>query len=138
MGFVWKRGNLVTWAWKSEQAKQIKKADTIKTTTAKKPDSIKNTPVPKSDTNGTTKGIVFKVQLSASAKKLELTPINFKGLNAISVISTDNLYKYMYGETSNYEEAKNLLQEAKSKGYATAYLIAFKNGKSISIQDAIK
>ena len=122
----------------SEQAKQIKKADTIKTTTAKKPDSIKNTPVPKSDTNGTTKGIVFKVQLSASAKKVELTPVNFKGLNAISVISTDNLYKYMYGETSNYEEAKNLLQEAKSKGYATAYLIAFKDGKSISIQDAIK
>ena len=44
----------------------------------------------------------------------------------------------MYGATSNYDEAKNLLQEAKDKGYATAYLIAFKDGKSISIQDAIK
>ncbi len=117
---------------------EIKKADTVKTTTAKKPDSIKNTPVPKSDTNGTIKGIVFKVQLSASAKEIELTPSNFKGLNSISVISTNNLYKYMYGGTSNYEEAKNLLQEAKSKGYSTAYLIAFKDGKSISIQDAIK
>jgi N-acetylmuramoyl-L-alanine amidase len=44
----------------------------------------------------------------------------------------------MYGETSNYEEAKKLLQEAKSKGYKTAYLIAFKDGKSISVQDSLK
>ena len=44
----------------------------------------------------------------------------------------------MYGATSNHEQAKKLLQEAKAKGYTTAYLIAFKDGKSINIQDAIK
>lgn len=110
-------------------------------TEIKKPDSVnekKDIPVTKPVSKEMAKGIVFKVQLSASSKLLELTPSNFKGLNSISVISTDNLHKYMYGETSNYEEAKNLLQEAKSKGYATSYLIAFKDGKSISIQDAIK
>jgi N-acetylmuramoyl-L-alanine amidase len=46
--------------------------------------------------------------------------------------------KYMYGETSNYDEAKRLLSEAKSKGYSSAFLIAFKNGKKVSIQDALK
>jgi len=114
----------------------------------KKPDSVKEKPeetqdkVEKSNAKPQSKemakGIVFKVQLSASSKQLELTPSNFKGLNSISVISTDNLYKYMYGETSNYEEAKNLLQQARAKGYTTSYLIAFRDGKSISIQDAIK
>ena len=83
-------------------------------------------------------GIVFKVQLSASNKNIALVPSNFKGLNSITSSFENNLYKYMYGETANYETAKKLLQEAKSKGYETAFLIAFKDGKSINIKDAIK
>jgi N-acetylmuramoyl-L-alanine amidase len=94
---------------------------------------------PKKTTNNQdTTGIIFKVQLSASSKKLELTPSNFKGLKDISIESGTNLYKYMYGETADYNDAKKLLQEAKSKGYDSAYLIAFKNGEKISVQDAIK
>jgi N-acetylmuramoyl-L-alanine amidase len=84
------------------------------------------------------KGIVFKVQLSVSSKNIALVPSNFKGLNSITSLFENNLYKYMYGETGNYETAKKLLQEAKSKGYETAFLIAFKDGKSINIKDAIK
>ena len=83
-------------------------------------------------------GVVFKVQLSASSKKLDLVPSNFNGLSTISMSSDGSLYKYMYGQTSNYEEGKRLLQEAKTKGYATAFLIAFKDGKKISVQEAIK
>ena len=82
--------------------------------------------------------IVFKVQLSASVKKLELLPKNFKGLDEVSISQTNSLYKYMYGETSDYEKAKILLKEAKSKGYKSAYLIAFKDGKNISIKEALK
>jgi N-acetylmuramoyl-L-alanine amidase len=83
-------------------------------------------------------GTIFKVQLSASTKKLELNPSNFKGLKNISMAYEGKYYKYMYGQTTDYEEAKKLLQEAKSKGYDSAYLIAFKNGEKISVQDAIK
>jgi N-acetylmuramoyl-L-alanine amidase len=78
------------------------------------------------------------VQLSASAKKLELVPSNFNGLSNISVSSDGNLNKYMYGNTSNYEEAKRLLSEAKTKGYSSAFIIAFKNGKKVSVQEALK
>jgi N-acetylmuramoyl-L-alanine amidase len=83
--------------------------------------------------------IVFKVQIAAVGKKIELIPSNFKGLNNIAM-STDNgaLYKYTYGETSDYATAKQNLEEAKSKGYASAYLIAFKDGKKISVQEALK
>lgn len=83
-------------------------------------------------------GIVFKVQLSASAKKVAPESKNFKGLKNITIAQSNKLYKYMFGETADYEEAKELLQEAKSKGYKSAYLIAFKDGKSISVQDALK
>lgn len=83
-------------------------------------------------------GTIFKVQLSASAKKIKLKPSNFKGLKNISMESGTKIYRYMYGETTDYDTAKKLLQEAKSKGYDSAYLIAFKNGEKISIQDSIK
>jgi len=84
------------------------------------------------------KGVVFKVQISASGTKLETVPSNFNGLNSISVVSEGNLYKYMYGETSDYENAKQLVLEAKAKGFTSSYLIAFKNGKKVSIQEALK
>ena len=95
---------------------------------------IENKEMPKADENG----IIFKVQLSASSKNLELVPSNFKGLQNITSLFENGLYKYMYGSTSSQETAKILLQEAKSKGFTSAYLIAFKDGKSINIQDAIK
>ncbi len=82
--------------------------------------------------------VIFKVQISASSKKLETIPSNFKGLKNISV-TTDNgtLYKYMYGETSDYDEARQNLAEAKAKGFDSAYLIAFRDGKKITIQEAL-
>ncbi|MFC6877931.1 N-acetylmuramoyl-L-alanine amidase family protein [Flavobacterium myungsuense] len=86
-----------------------------------------------------TSGVIFKVQIAAVAKKLELIPSNFKGLKNVAV-NTDNgtFFKYTYGETSDYGIAKSNLEEAKSKGFTSAYLIAFKDGKKISVQEAIK
>lgn len=84
------------------------------------------------------KGVVFKVQISASGKKLELAPKNFKGLDPTSFIEENGLYKYYYGQTSNYDDAKQNLAEAKSKGYESAFIVPFKNGKKISIQEALK
>jgi len=82
-------------------------------------------------------GIIFKVQIAAVARKIELTARNFKGLENISV-TTDNgsLYKYAYGASSTLEQAKQNLAEAKSKGYSSAYIIAFKDGKKINMQEA--
>ncbi|MEO5776643.1 MAG: N-acetylmuramoyl-L-alanine amidase [Flavobacterium sp.] len=104
----------------------IAKKPTVKTTDVKKPEVKKPEVKPEVVSLGVAS---FKVQLSASGTKLDTTPSNFKGLSNISVSSEGNLYKYMYGETTNYEEAKRLLSEAKAKGFASAFLIAFKNGK---------
>jgi len=81
---------------------------------------------------------LFKVQLMATGKRLELAPKNFNGLKNISVAYEKRLYKYMYGETFDYDEAKKQLNEAKEKGYDSAFLIAFINGEKVNIQDVIK
>lgn len=84
------------------------------------------------------KGVIFKIQISASGKNVELLPQNFKGLNPTSVIVENNLYKYYFEETESYENAKKFLEEAKNKGYESSFIVAFKNGKKISIQEALK
>ncbi|MCY1489045.1 N-acetylmuramoyl-L-alanine amidase AmiB precursor [compost metagenome] len=117
------------------------KKDSAKAPVAKVPDTKKpevKTPTVSTETKNDSKGVIFKVQISASGTKLDLVPSNFKGLENISMISEGNLYKYMYGETSDYEKAKQLVQDAKAKGFTSSYLIAFKNGKKISIQEALK
>lgn len=111
----------------------------IKTTPEpKKVDSVIKKTEPKVESKPTAKGVVFKIQISASSKKLETTPSNFNGLKNISSSYNNSIYKYMYGETSNYDEAKKLLQDAKTKGYSSAFIIAFKDGKSVDVKDVIK
>ncbi|WP_333693700.1 N-acetylmuramoyl-L-alanine amidase [Flavobacterium sp.] len=83
-------------------------------------------------------GVVFKVQISASGKLLDLVPQNFNGLSPISMLKENGLIKYFFAEETSYEQAKRNLQEAKSKGYESAFIVAFQNGKKISIQEALK
>ncbi len=83
-------------------------------------------------------GLIYKVQIGVSVKKVALEAKNFKGLSPITMDTNNKSYIYMYGETSDYEEAKKLLQEAKSKGYSSSFLIVFKNGEKITIQEALK
>ena len=47
-------------------------------------------------------------------------------------------YKYAYGDTDDYSQAKKDLKEVKSKGYTAAYIIAFRDGKNVSVEEALK
>tara|TARA_R110002051_G_scaffold303610_1_gene372584 strand:- start:40836 stop:42110 length:1275 start_codon:yes stop_codon:yes gene_type:complete len=81
--------------------------------------------------------IVFKIQIMASSKNVPLNPSNFKGLSNLSQEPFKNLYRYMYGETRSYREAEMMQSLARDKGYATAYIVAYKLGERIPIKDAM-
>jgi N-acetylmuramoyl-L-alanine amidase len=101
--------------------------------------NIEKSVSPKSETRIQNSEVVFKVQFAAGNKNIELNPSNFKGLKNVSVRTNNgSFYKYAYGATSDYNVAKQNLKEVKSKGYSSAYIIAFRDGKNISVEEALK
>ncbi|WP_278035838.1 N-acetylmuramoyl-L-alanine amidase family protein [Flavobacterium nitratireducens] len=121
---------------KPAQRMHERNTETSKTNSVKSDSDSLGTKV--SVSNKANSDVVFKVQLAVSSRKLELHPKNFKGLKNVNMEPLGKSYKYTYGETADYEDSKKLLEEAKSKGYTSAFLIAYKNGTKIDIQDAIK
>jgi len=82
--------------------------------------------------------IEFKVQIASGSHKLETRPNNFKGLNNVERVKVDSGYKYYFGNTSDYTEIKKMHQLAKSKGYTSAFIVAFENGKKIPVEEVFK
>lgn len=91
-----------------------------------------------SSTISSSKAVIYKVQLSASSKKLKLVPSNFKGLKTISCTYNNKIYKYMYGETSDLAEAKKLQKEARSKGFSDAFIVEIKDGKTERMSEVVR
>ncbi|MEX0997573.1 MAG: N-acetylmuramoyl-L-alanine amidase [Flavobacteriaceae bacterium] len=81
--------------------------------------------------------VLFKVQIAAGSRKLDTKPKNFKGLTMISREQEGGLYKYYYGNTSDYNLIQALHKEAKVKGYISAFIVAYKNGKRVQLTDII-
>ena len=99
-------------------------------------------PKPDKDTKATKKtqiveGIDFKVQIASSSRKLSTEPYNFKGLKGVERMKIGAHHKYFYGNTSDYLKAKDLQKEARSKGFNTAFVVAFKDGEKVPVKEAL-
>ncbi len=100
--------------------------------------STKDIAIEDTDAPMLVEGITFKIQISASSKKLDTKSYNFKGLPEISRVKNGNIYKYFSGNTSDYTKAKKFQKEAKYKGYKDAFIVAYKDGNKIDVSDALK
>tara|TARA_Y100001935_G_scaffold178864_1_gene148098 strand:- start:1625 stop:2668 length:1044 start_codon:yes stop_codon:yes gene_type:complete len=76
---------------------------------------------------------LFRIQIAASTKLLELKPYNFRGLKSVDVIKEGTLYKYLYGSHNTLEDAKKSLNEAKKSGYKSSFIVKYKNNRVISL-----
>ena len=75
--------------------------------------------------------LIYKIQIAASKNNLPLKKYNFKGLNNLSKVKENGLFKYFYGSTSDIKEAEKLMKIAKRKGYKSAFIVSFKNGLKV-------
>jgi len=83
-------------------------------------------------------GIVYGVQLLSGKVKLKPTDKAFKGLENITYYKSNSFYKYVYNKVPDYDTALKMKDKARSKGFKTAFIVAFKNGKRIPLIDALK
>ena len=82
--------------------------------------------------------VVFKIQIAAISKDLEPNSFNFKGLSPISRENEKSLYRYYFGNTSTYDQAKKLKKKARRKGYKHAFIVAFKGNEKIKLSTVIQ
>lgn len=79
---------------------------------------------------------VFKVQIETSTTPVSLSDPRFKGLTVEEYYQA-KLYKYTVGNyVMDIDSALALRKEMLVKGYTSAFVVAFKNGKRVSITEA--
>lgn len=83
------------------------------------------------------KDVIFKVQILASSKLIALKPENFKGLQDLSMMEENGLYKYFAGNTSDFDKIREIKAEARYKLFKNAFIVAFKNGKKIPLSEIL-
>ncbi|QTE22634.1 N-acetylmuramoyl-L-alanine amidase family protein [Polaribacter cellanae] len=82
--------------------------------------------------------IEYKIQIASGKNKIAEKSYNFKGLKSVERVKIGSFYKYYYGNTNSYNLVKKSLKKAKSKGYKTAFIVAFKDGEKIPVKEAVK
>lgn len=83
-----------------------------------------------------TKKPVFKIQLFVSAKVISPNSSQLKGLKA-EYYEEASMYKYTYGSTTDYNEIIKIKKQIAEK-FPESFIIAFKEGQKIQLNDAIK
>lgn len=82
--------------------------------------------------------LVFKIQIMASDRVLPQNSKQFKGLKPVDYYKENGLFKYTYGEDEDYNNILRTKRRQVDHKFKDAFIIAFKNGKKININQAIK
>lgn len=103
---------------------------------ASKP-SEKNTTATSKKTETDNK-LVFKIQILTSDRILPAQSRLFKGLSPVSHYKENGIYKYTYGESTDYNRILRLKRSKVDGKFKDAFIIAFKNGEKMNINQAIR
>lgn len=92
-----------------------------------------NDPEPRMDDK-----VYYRVQFMTSEKKMPENSTSFKDLNDINFYKHNKLYKYTTGNFKSFKQANSLKNKMRKKKYKDAFIVAFLNGKRISLKEAKK
>ena len=80
---------------------------------------------------------VYKVQILASSSKIKVGDARLKGLKNADYYQEGGLYKYTVGSSEDFNEITRLRREIAQK-FPEAFIVAFKDGKRINVNEARK
>lgn len=80
---------------------------------------------------------IFKVQILVSSQKLKAGDSRLKGQTGVDSYVENGMTKYTVGASENYNEIYHLRKSLLDK-FPEAFIIAFKGGKRMDVQQAIK
>ncbi|MBN3034941.1 MAG: N-acetylmuramoyl-L-alanine amidase [Bacteroidales bacterium] len=92
-------------------------------------DSVVGIPLPE---------IRFRVQFASYKKEKDLDFRKFRGLEDIRMYEHDGMFKYTTGNEQNLESVQILKKTLTQKGYKDVFIVAFLDGKRISLEEAQK
>ena len=81
---------------------------------------------------------VFKIQILTSDKILSQKSRLFKGLTPVSHFKEKGIYKYTFGADTDFNKILKLKRNKVDRKFKDAFIIAFKNGKKMNVNQAIK
>ncbi len=90
----------------------------------------------KSPASTTNSEVIFKIQLAASPDKINLSSPRFREVKGIQMYQHNGMYKYTYGEEVDLEKAKQLQASMQARGFTDAFIVAFRKGERISLDQA--
>lgn len=79
----------------------------------------------------------FKVQVATSSKALGVKAEQFNGLSGVEEHKGGGLFKYTVGSETTLEGARKVQQQCRDKGFDGAFIVAFRNGERIDLQEAL-
>lgn len=112
-----------------------KTADTKPAQAAKTAQPKETSQSSKSNTSGKP---VFKIQILTSDKVLPKNSRQFKGLSPVDRYKEKGIYKYTYGESTDYNKILRLKRSKVDAKFKDAFIIAFKDGEKMNINQAIR
>ena len=80
---------------------------------------------------------VFKIQILTTHRKLTSTDAALKGLKGCEWYEAGGDLKYTYGSSADYNEIRRLRREIIDR-FPDAFIIAFKNGQRMDVNEAIR
>ena len=107
------------------------------TTSAKPKSAAPRSNERKPETSADASRPVFKVQIFVSKQRLKNGDSHLKQLDNVDFFQEGGLYKYTCGASNNYNEIFRLRKELMEK-FPGAFVIAFKNGEKMDVNEGIR
>jgi N-acetylmuramoyl-L-alanine amidase len=81
-----------------------------------------------------TEGVIYKIQLATSSKDMSQTA-KWKNIEDLEVTKEGNIYKYFKTGLETYADASIVLKKTRASGFPDAFIVVYKNGKRVNLDD---